>query len=69
MIKIYKEHQGVTNILGRINAGNELITHDVLASLNTRGRGFLLLEVLELLLLFQYLEILCTKKSLPANAS
>jgi hypothetical protein len=29
MIKIYKEHQGVTNMLGRINPGNELIIHDV----------------------------------------
>jgi hypothetical protein len=28
MIKIYKEHKGVINMLGRINAGNELIIHN-----------------------------------------
>ncbi len=33
MIKIYDDHQGVTNMLGRINAGDELILHDVFGAI------------------------------------
>ncbi len=33
MIKIYEDHQGVTNMLGRINAGDELILHDVFGAI------------------------------------
>lgn len=39
MIKIYKEHQGVTNMLGRINPGNELIIHDVWGAIEYKGPG------------------------------
>jgi ferredoxin-NADP reductase len=39
MIKIYEEHQGVTNMLGRINAGAELILHDVWGAINYKGPG------------------------------
>jgi len=33
MIKIYEDHSGVTKILGRINAGDELILHDVFGAI------------------------------------
>jgi ferredoxin-NADP reductase len=39
MIKIYNEHQGVTNMLGRINAGAELILHDVWGAIQYKGPG------------------------------
>ncbi|ESU25615.1 ferredoxin reductase [Flavobacterium limnosediminis JC2902] len=39
MIKIYKERKGVTNELGRINAGDELILHDVFGTINYKGPG------------------------------
>ncbi|PZX93043.1 flavodoxin reductase [Flavobacterium aquariorum] len=39
MIKIYKEHEGVTNKLGSINAGAELILHDVFGAIQYKGKG------------------------------
>lgn len=39
MIKIYKDHDGVTNMLGRINAGAELILHDVFGAIQYKGSG------------------------------
>lgn len=39
MIKIYKERKGVTNELSRINAGDELIIHDVFGTINYQGPG------------------------------
>lgn len=39
MIKIYKDHQGVTNMLGRINKGAELILHDVFGAIQYKGPG------------------------------
>jgi hypothetical protein len=39
MVKIYKERKGVTNELGRINAGDELILHDVFGTINYKGPG------------------------------
>jgi ferredoxin-NADP reductase len=39
MIKIYKDHEGVTNKLGSINAGAELILHDVFGAIQYKGRG------------------------------
>ena len=33
MIKIYPEHNGVTKMLGKINAGGELILHDVFGAI------------------------------------
>lgn len=33
MIKIYSDHKGVTNMLGSINAGDELILHDVFGAI------------------------------------
>jgi ferredoxin-NADP reductase len=39
MIKIYKDHQGVTNKLGGINAGAELILHDVFGAIQYKGSG------------------------------
>ncbi|ESU18646.1 ferredoxin reductase [Flavobacterium cauense R2A-7] len=39
MVKIYKERKGVTNELSRINAGDELILHDVFGTINYQGPG------------------------------
>jgi ferredoxin-NADP reductase len=39
MVKIYKDREGVTNELGRINAGDELILHDVFGTINYKGPG------------------------------
>nr|WP_294936419.1 FAD-binding oxidoreductase [uncultured Flavobacterium sp.] len=39
MIKIYKNHHGLTNELGRVNAGDELIIHDVFGTINYKGPG------------------------------
>ncbi|HEU4791232.1 MAG TPA: FAD-binding oxidoreductase [Flavobacterium sp.] len=39
MIKIYKDHEGVTNKLGSVNAGTELILHDVFGAIQYKGRG------------------------------
>ncbi|WP_136668791.1 FAD-binding oxidoreductase [Flavobacterium sp. H122] len=39
MIKIYRDHDGVTNKLGSINAGGELILHDVFGAIRYKGEG------------------------------
>ncbi len=39
MIKIYTDHDGVTNQLGRTNAGAELILHDVFGAIQYKGPG------------------------------
>jgi ferredoxin-NADP reductase len=39
MIKIYDDHNGVTNKLGSINAGAELILHDVFGAIKYKGPG------------------------------
>lgn len=38
-IKIYEEHNGVTNQLGKINAGTELLMHDVFGTIEYKGPG------------------------------
>ncbi|HLF50834.1 FAD-binding oxidoreductase [Flavobacterium sp.] len=39
MIKIYRDHEGVTNMLGKTNAGAELILHDVFGAIQYKGPG------------------------------
>ncbi|WP_395046744.1 FAD-binding oxidoreductase [Flavobacterium sp.] len=39
MIKIYRDHDGVTNKLGGINAGAELILHDVFGAIQFKEPG------------------------------
>ena len=39
MIKIYNDHEGVTNVLGRTNAGAELILRDVFGAIQYNGPG------------------------------
>ncbi|WP_281321931.1 FAD-binding oxidoreductase [Flavobacterium aestivum] len=39
MIKIYNDHEGVTNKLGSTNAGAELILHDVFGAIQYKGPG------------------------------
>jgi len=39
MIKIYRDHEGVTNKLGSINAGAELILHDVFGAIQFKSPG------------------------------
>jgi len=39
MIKIYDDHKGVTNMLGKINVGHELILHDVFGAIQYEKPG------------------------------
>ncbi|MEO9022324.1 MAG: FAD-binding oxidoreductase [Ginsengibacter sp.] len=38
-IKIYGDHQGVTNKLGTLKAGDELIVHDIWGAIHYKGEG------------------------------
>lgn len=38
-IKIYSDHEGVTNQLGKLKAGDELILHDIWGAINYKGEG------------------------------
>ncbi len=38
-IKIYNDHNGVTNALGKLKAGDELILHDVWGAIHYKGEG------------------------------
>ncbi|MEO8860390.1 MAG: FAD-binding oxidoreductase, partial [Ginsengibacter sp.] len=38
-IKIYNDHKGVTNKLGMLNAGDELILHDIWGAIHYKGEG------------------------------
>ncbi|MBS1527279.1 MAG: flavodoxin reductase, partial [Bacteroidetes bacterium] len=38
-IKIYTDHNGVTNKLGQLNEGDELILHEVFGAINFKGPG------------------------------
>ncbi len=38
-IKIYSDHNGVTNELGKLKAGDELLLHDVWGAINYKGPG------------------------------
>ncbi|WP_157824538.1 hypothetical protein [Flavobacterium sp. ALD4] len=69
MIKIYKEHQGVPNMLGRINARKESIIYDVWTTIECKEpRGFIAggAHITPFISIFRNL---CTIKSVSANAS
>jgi ferredoxin-NADP reductase len=38
-IKIYDDHDGVTNQLGKLKVGDELILHDIWGAINYKGEG------------------------------
>lgn len=38
-IKIYSDHEGVTNQLGKLKTGDELILHDIWGAINYKGEG------------------------------
>ena len=38
-IKIYDDHNGVTNQLGKLHAGDELILHDIWGAIHYKGEG------------------------------
>jgi ferredoxin-NADP reductase len=38
-IKIYDDHEGVTNQLGKLKPGDELILHDIWGAINYKGEG------------------------------
>lgn len=38
-IKIYQDHKGVTNQLGKLKVGDELILHDIFGAINYKGEG------------------------------
>jgi ferredoxin-NADP reductase len=39
-IKIYNDHQGVTNELGKLNVGDQLLIHDVWGAIEYKGPGY-----------------------------
>jgi len=39
-IKIYRDHNGVTNELGKLKSGDELIVRDVWGAIEYKGRGY-----------------------------
>jgi ferredoxin-NADP reductase len=39
VIKIYADHEGVTNQLGQLKAGDELLVHDVWGAIEYKGKG------------------------------
>lgn len=39
MIKVYRDHPGVTNELGKTNSGGELIIHEVFGAIQYKGPG------------------------------
>lgn len=39
IVKIYEDHEGVTNKMGELNAGDELIMHDVFGTIRYKGPG------------------------------
>lgn len=39
IVKIYQEHKGVTSQLGKLNAGDELLLHDVFGTIKFKGPG------------------------------
>ena len=39
IIKIYEDHKGVTSQLGKLNAGAELLLHDVFGTIHYKGPG------------------------------
>jgi ferredoxin-NADP reductase len=39
IIKIYKDHHDVTDMLGKVNAGTQLILHDVFGAIQYKGKG------------------------------
>src|SRR5205085_10674374 len=41
-IKIYNDHAGVTNMLGKLNSGAELILHNVFGAIQYKGPGVFL---------------------------
>ena len=44
-IKIYSDHDGVTNQLGQLKAGDELLLHDVWGAIQYKGEGFFIAGV------------------------
>src|SRR5258706_3000599 len=68
-IKIYTHHDGVTNQLGRINAGAELILHDVFGTIQYKGPGIFIAGgagITPFIAIFRALHTL--KKLFPGNA-
>ncbi|HEY4788182.1 MAG TPA: hypothetical protein VIH57_19140 [Bacteroidales bacterium] len=39
MIKTYRDHKGVTNLLGQVEKGETLILHDVFGAIQYKGKG------------------------------
>jgi hypothetical protein len=39
MIKLYNEHNGVTKMMGKVNAGDELVLHEVFGAIQYKGPG------------------------------
>ena len=69
IIKIYDDHNGVTNQLGKTNAGAELILHDVFGTIVYKGPGIFIAGgagITPFIAIFRALH--ASKKLLPGNA-
>lgn len=69
IIKIYDDHNGVTNQLGKTNAGAELILHNVFGSIQYNGPGIFIAGgsgITPFIAIFR--ELHKQKKLLPGNA-
>ena len=69
IIKIYDDHNGVTNQLGKTNAGAELILHDVFGTIVYKGPGIFIAGgagITPFIAIFRALH--AAKKLLPGNA-
>src|SRR5688572_18194269 len=67
MIKIYSDHKGVTDMLGRINSGAELILHDVFGAIQYKGQGVFIAGGAGITPFISILRNLHKKKQIPGN--
>ncbi len=66
-IKIYNDHHGVTEQLGKTNAGATLLMHNIFGTIQYRGPAYLSLPAQELRLLSPSCGICIIVKLLPAT--
>lgn len=67
-IKIYQDHDGVTNELGKLVPGDELIIHDVWGTINYKGPGIFIAGGAGITPFIAILRDLYKKKEIDGNA-
>jgi ferredoxin-NADP reductase len=66
-IKIYPEHMGVTNELGKLKEGEEFIIHDVWGAIHYRGKGVFIAGGAGVTPFIAILRDLGTRNEIPGN--